>query len=468
MHRRRFLSTAISTVATLSAMPTLGQVQRKPNVLFLSVDDMNDYGFHETYAGVKMPYLSAFKKSALTFRHAYCTAPACVPSRASVFSGLYPHTTGAYRNGCDPWQKGMFPSIETIPELFKRNGYTTFGLGKNMHAPLPPEREKAMWDNEYYSGGFGPFIPEEHRITDQWWNAIPWEGPDEDFPDVTNSQATIEFLNKKHEKPFFIALGVWRPHTPFTAPKRFFDLYKDTDFAFPPPGYRDNDLDDVPQEGKRLAAVWGERFEVSGENNPEMWRKILTGYFATTSFADWSIGRVIEALDRSAYAENTIVVLWSDNGYHCGEKDHWEKTTLWEKSCLVPAALRVPGSRHNGEQCDRLVSLLDLYPTLVDYCQLSPPKQKLEGLSLRPLLEDPASRWDRPALTTYEENMSSVRDEQFRYILYPDGTEELYDHRIDPHEFTNLAKDRANDGVKARLRQAVPRSFAKSMGGRWG
>ena len=177
---------------------------------------------------------------------------------------------------------------------------------------------------------------------------------------------------------------------------------------------------------------------------------------------------MLEALVNGPYADNTIVVFWSDNGYHCGEKDHWEKTTLCEQASLTPMAIRLPGSAHAGKTCARPVGLIDLYPTLADYCRLKPTDHELEGESLRPLLEDPEADWVRPALTTYGESYATVRDEHFRYIRYPDGTEELYDHDSDPNEWTNIAADPDHAIVKQQLAAAMPKQFAKSLGGRLG
>jgi arylsulfatase A-like enzyme len=191
-------------------------------------------------------------------------------------------------------------------------------------------------------------------------------------------------------------------------------------------------------------------------------------YFACTAFADDSAGRVIEALDQSPHADNTIVVFFSDNGYHCGEKNHWEKTTLWEQASLTPTAIRLPDKRNGGKQCERTVSTLDLWPTLAELCGLRPPEHELHGNSLRALLENPEAEWDKPALTTYGEGYGSVRDERYRYIRYPDGTEELYDHEGDPHEFDNLAADPALAGLKSRLGAYMPTSWAESLGGRLG
>lgn len=432
--------------------------------MIVIADDMNDYGFYDTYPGVRLPYLDKFKQTAVTFDRAYCASPACVPSRAAVFSGLYPHRTGCYFNGSDPWKNQPFTTVEAMPECFKRNGYATFGRGKLFHSQPDPERKKAMWDNEVWGGGFGPFPPEEDQVLGKFWGTTAWEGPDTDFPDVKNANAAIEFLGQEHEQPFFLTLGLWRPHTPFTAPKRFFEMYDPADIEIPLPGWREDDLEDVPPLGRKLAAVWGDRFD----RDDATWRRFVHAYLACTTFADWSAGRVIEVLDQSPYADSTIVVFWSDNGYHCGEKNHWEKTTLWEQSALTPLAIRTPGARHAGARCVRTVGTIDLFPTLVDLCGLAAPEHTLDGVSLRPLLENPDGTWDRPALTTYGERYASVRDERFRYIRYPDGTEEFYDHSADPHELENLAASAEFTEVKQRLGRWIPDTWTPSFGGRLG
>lgn len=443
------------------------QRSARPNVVFIVADDMNDYGFMHALPGVQTPHLDEFRRSAITFERCYCAAPACVPSRAAFLSGLFPHVTGSYLNGSDPWGKAPFDTTESLPECCKASGYLTFGRGKQFHAPVPPEREKEMWSNDAWKGGFGPFPPEKDQVLGQWWGHTAWEGPDDDFPDVKNAAAAVEFLSAAHDRPFFLLLGLWRPHTPFTAPKRFFELYDPARIPLPP-GFRAGDLDDVPEAGRKLARVWGERFDKNGAGDEKSWREFVHAYCATTSFADWSVGRVLEALDKSPYADNTIVIFISDNGYHCGEKEHWEKTTLWEKSALVPMAIRMPGRRHAGKRCGRTVGLIDIYPTLADLCGLRKPKHTLSGRSLRPLLENPQAKWDHPALTTYGEGFASVRDERYRYIRYPDGTEELYDHKVDGHEWTNLAGEARHAAAKQRLRALVPAQWAKSMGGRLG
>lgn len=466
---RYFSRTVILGVSAFALLPLILFAEltspKHPNVLFLIVDDMNDYGFYKTYPVVKTPYLDSFLKSALTFRKAYCASPVCQPSRTAVFSGLYPHTTGSYKNGARPWKNSsLLTKTESIPELFKRNGYITFGRGKLFGDNVPSERYETMWDNRPIKGGYGPFLEEKDQLTDKWFVFRAWKGPDTDFPDVKNSNAAIEFLEQDHNKPFFLALGLYRPHVPYTAPKRFFDLYEGVDFPMPP-GYRDNDLEDVPPLGRELAAQWGERLKYVGKHNLPRWQKFIQAYFANTTFADWSIGRVIEALDRSKYADNTIVVFWSDHGYYCGEKDHWEKGTLWERSALSPLAMRVPGMVHAGETSHQQVSLVDLYPTLVDLCKLQEPNHRLEGESLRSFIENPERKQKRLILTSYGEEYASVRSERYRYIRYPDGTEELYDHGIDPHEFENLSGKPECVKIKESLAQGIPQKWTKSLGG---
>ncbi len=318
----------------------------RPNVVFLMVDDMNMFGFLHEQEGLKTPNLDRLRTTAVTFPNGVCNAPSCVPSRASLFSGQYPFTTGAYLNGSDPWDKPVMDGIDSLPEQFKRGGYTVWSGGKIFHAKITPAREKAAFDNKPHAGGFGPFVNAEDQLAGKWWGTTAWDGPDSDFPDNRNTEAAIDFLSQSHEKPFCLMLGLWRPHTPFTAPRRFFAMYDKDALPFPPASWSKDDLNDVPEIGQHLASVWGQRWEKTGGDDPELWRQIVWGYYATTSFADYNIGRVLDALDASEHAENTLVVLVSDNGYHLGEKNHFEKSTLWSASARIPFAVRLPGSKH--------------------------------------------------------------------------------------------------------------------------
>lgn len=446
---------------TFLYLPFLASAQ-KPNVLFITVDDMNGWGIKKEYPLAKTPYLDKLAAQSVNFTKAVCASPVCTPSRAAFFSGMYPHKTGAYYNGGQHYgEQSTLKNIELLPELFKRNGYETFGRGKIFHEEVGKEREEAMFNNRpIYKGGFGPFGKEETWVGPGNFQSVQaWEGPDSDFPDVLNADATIQFLNQDHKKPFFCYLGLWRPHTPYTAPKRFFELHSEKNIV-PSPAYLKGDLLDVPPMGRDLVdSLW--RF--GGRKNLDsahvVLKRMMYGYLATTSFADWSVGRVMEALDGSAHAQNTIVVFSSDNGYHTGDKERWQKGTLWEKSAYTPLMIRLP----NGIvlDCPETVNLLDIYPTLVELCKLDPPKHYLDGISLVPLLKGEKQKRE-PSLMTYGINYSSITDGRFRFIRYPDGSEELYDHSTDPHEWNNL---KGKKKIRKKLEKYIPKEWAESLGG---
>lgn len=464
---------AIQVKTRCGASDAESRVSGRPNVLLIITDDQNNYAFDGSGVDVRTPYLDRFRTQAITFPKAYCASPVCGPSRASLFSGLYPHHTGAYLNGADPWRRSeRLQLVETLPEAMRRGGYETWGMGKLYHAPLPESRADTQWDNQARAnGGFGPFPDEDHQLSGKFFSVKEWDGPDEDFPDVRSANAAIDFLRQRESKnadPFFMVYGLWRPHNPWTAPRRFFDAYDPGNMVFPPIGHFADDLDDVPTEGHQLAAIFGQRWEKHGRNNPASWRRVMHGYLACTSFADWNVGRVIEALDATGLGENTIVIVTSDNGYHVGEKNHYGKSTLWEQSARVPLMIRLPGQLHAGSVSKAAVGLLDLYPTLVSQCDVEKPRQELDGRDLSPVLSDPTTAWDHPVITTYGEGRFSLRQGPWRYIQYPDGTEEIYDHRSDPFERQNLATDESTRLVRQRFRAEVPKRWEKSVGGRNG
>lgn len=451
-----------------------------PNVLFLMVDDMNGYGVMERYPDIITPNLQRLRSQSVNFANNCCASPVSTPSRTSFLSGLYPHHTGGYLNGCDAWSNNpqmADPSkVETLPECFKKNGYETWGRGKTFHSPLPQERLEAMYDNRpLYQGGFGPFYEGEYQGGTKFFAIRPWDdSKDDEHPDNKNTEAAIEFFSQQHDKPFLMCLGLWKPHCPYTSPKRFFDLYKDKKLPLPK-GFKPGDLDDVPDMGRNMVDSLA-RFKYDGTPESEtLWRQFLEAYCANNSFADWNIGRVLDALDNSPYADNTIVVFCSDNGYHCGEKLRWEKGTMWEQSAYCPMMIRLPKSMreqgkfrpNKGATCEVPVGLIDIYPTLVDLCGLTPPVQKLDGESMRSLLMNPKMKSDRINLTTYSENLSSVRDVRYRLITYPDGTQELYDLKKDPYEWKNLIGDDKYKEVVVWLEKRIPTMWAKSLGGRF-
>ncbi len=454
----------IILVSLLVSVFTASFADNRPNVVMIVLDDMNGYGVLESYPALQTPHLDRFRDQSLNFTSASCSSPVCGPSRASFMSGLAPHTTGAYYNRCQPMLTSeMLRQDETMPECFKRNGYTTWGGGKIFHGPLEEGREAAMFDNEkVYHGGFGPFPEEQYRIGGSRFSGIQeWTGPDSDFPDIKNADAAIEFLKQTHEKPFFLFYGLWRPHSPYTAPARFFEGYEIEDMPIPE-GIRADDLDDVSQMGEALVDHLSS-IRKSGLPFETGIKTFLRGYCANSTFADWNIGRVIEALDASPYADNTIVIVFSDNGFHCGEKDRWGKGTLWEAADYVPMLIRTPDTVPTT--CKQTVGLLDLFPTLIEFCGLDAPEHKLDGESFVKLLEKPKSKWKRPSFTSYGPRYSSVRDERWRYLHYPDGTEELYDLDNDPWELENLVEDPKHKKVKKRLAKHIPQNWAPSLGG---
>ena len=461
----RFILPAIFIGSIVFQSCTTNPSAQKPNVVMIVVDDMNGFSTRKIYPMVKTPHIDKLCQEGINFVNAACNVPVCNPSRSSFFSGLLPHHTGAYLNGSDGWNRSdLLMEIQNIPECFKANGYTTWGRGKILHNPLDSTRENNMWDNRpIYKGGFGPFPEEEYWFGGSSFSSIKgWTEPDTDFPDVKNANAAIEFLAQEHDKPFYLYYGLWRPHTPYTAPKRFFDMYNESEMILPAT-YKEGDLDDVPFLGQMLVDSLN-KYRNRDIPFDTLFRKFIWAYCANNSFADWNVGRVIEALDKSKYAENTIVVLFSDNGYHAGSKLRWEKATLWEQADYVPFIIRTPKTK--GSVSNATVSLVDVYPTLVDYCGLTPPNHQLDGHSLVPLLNNPSMEWEHPSFTTYGVEYSSVRTEKYRYIRYPDMTEELYDMEVDPYEFENIVDLPEMQAVKEVLKKEIPANWAPSTGGR--
>jgi len=431
------------------AAPASAQGAEKPNVLFIAVDDLNDWTtFLGGYPGVKTPNLDRLARRGTFFTKAYCSAPACNPSRASLLCGVRPSTSGVYYNS-NPWRPKM-PDAVTLPQHFMAGGYKVHGAGKIFHGGF---KDPQSW--QVYFDRPGDPMPKTRPA-----NGIPntahfdWGPIEEDDDAMGDTQVTnfgVEFLGQAHDKPFFLAVGLFRPHLPWYVPRKYFDGYPLGDVVLPE--VKEDDLDDVPPIGRRMAGPEGDHAKVL---EYKQWEKAVQGYLASITYTDGQIGRLLDALDKSPYARNTIIVLWTDHGWHLGEKLHWRKFTLWEEAGRVPMIFVVPGLTEPETRCERTVSLLDIYPTLADLCGL-PVGEHLEGKSLKPLLEDPAAAWDRPVVTTHGRQNHSVRSERWRYIRYSDGTEELYDHQNDPMEWTNLAGDPKAAAVKEKLAGSLPK-----------
>lgn len=459
----RRLATCLLCLACFAA-----KAAEHPNVVMIILDDMNGFSSLDQYAPIRMPHLDALRGEAVNFTRAVCSVSVCNPSRAAFLSGLDAYHTGAYLNGADVWNKpgSLSSTIQSLPEFFTDHGYDAWAAGKVFHSKLLPGQEERIFVNgPYPQGGFGPFPDEAHQSRGSRFHAIQeWTGPDSDFPDIRNADAAIDYLNQEHRKPFFLVYGLWRPHAPYTAPRRFFEGYRTEDMPLPP-GYRSDDLDDVPAEGRALTDGLDDFRRPDGSLDEHEWRRFLRAYCANSTFADWNLGRVIDAVDASPCADNTIVIVFSDNGFNCGRKDRWEKATLWEPSAYAPLLVRLPGGR--GAECPATVSLVDLYPTLQELCGLPPPRHHLDGRSFAAQVRNPSTPWTRPSLTIYGKGNASIRDDRFRFIHYRDGTEELYDLESDPYEFTNLADRPEHQPILLRLRRYLPTDWAPSWGGRW-
>lgn len=355
-----------------------------------------------------------------------------------------------------------------MPEHFKANGYETITRGKIFHTMPQKDRYTAMWDLQGGQGGYGP-QPTVKNIplslgAPPMFNYQPWTGPDDNHPDNVTADFIIQQLAAKHDKPFFMTAGLYKPHNPWTAPKRFFDMYPLESITMPP--VLENDWDDLPDIAKGWAKSPAdyEALKASGK-----WKEVVRSYLACISFMDSNFGRIIDALDKSAYKDNTIVCVFADNGFHLGEKKHFAKFALWEQTTHILHMWRVPGMTRAGATCSETVNLLNIYPTLVELCGLPQPASTLDGRSIVALLKNPDLDWKYPSVTTYKQGNQAIRDKRYRYIRYADGTEELYDEPADPNEWTNIAAKPAMQSTVKQFRSQVTQNMvpatAKSAAG---
>jgi arylsulfatase A-like enzyme len=347
-------------------------------------------------------------------------------------------------------------------QYLRSHGYSAKGGGKIFHGARAGD--PASWD--YYNQPSAKrFVGkrDEWLATDAWAPWGPLDVEDEEMFDVKNVNWAISELEKSHDKPFFLACGFTKPHMPWYVPQKYFDMHPREGIILPET--LDNDRDDLPFWGKKFAI---EVYDPSGEKNfaveggdhknvlaNNQWQRAVQSYLATISFVDTHVGRLLDTLGNSEHADSTIVVLWGDHGWHLGEKQHWRKHALWEVTTQTTLVISAPEGVQKNQLSDRLVSLIDLYPTLVELCGL-PPREGLDGQSIVPLLRDPEANWDRPALTTFGYKNHTVRTDRWRYIQYNDGGEELYDHNVDPNEWTNLANITKYESVKSELQESLP------------
>lgn len=433
----------------------------QPNLLMISIDDLNDWlGCMGGHPNTKTPNIDRLASKGVLFKNAYCQAPNCGPSRASIMTGLRPSTSGIYGQIDDNnIRKENFETEDVIflPEYFKKQGYHTMGIGKIFHHHAP---DGVFDESGGRSGGFGPF-PSERFVwsgksnregyggTSTDWGAFP--EVDSLMPDYKFAKWTVDRLNQDYDKPFFLAIGFNRPHVPWYVPQKWFDMHPLDSIVTP--AYIKNDLDDVPEIALQITDLpfmptteWAIE---SGE-----WPKIVQAYLACVSFVDFYVGEILNALESSKYADNTIVVLWSDHGYRLGEKGTFAKHSLWEEATNAPLIFSGPGIQ-KGKSIYSPAEMLSIYPTLLDLCGFESNKRN-EGITLAPILKGETENDMQFALTTFGWGNHAVRTKDFRYIQYSDGSEELYDHGSDPNEWFNLASDEKTNDHIHRLKKYLP------------
>jgi arylsulfatase A-like enzyme len=462
------MRTVLTVLAVCLATGSVSVAAERPNVLFIAIDDLNDWvGPLGGHPQVQTPHLDRLAARGTTFTNAHCQSPLCNPSRTSVLTGLRPTTTGVY--ALAPWFRTAAPLREhpTIFQWFRKHGYTTLTCGKIFHDAYPPKTDRNdngpevdVWGPH---GGFTPrpkvkFVttPDPNPLVD--WGAFPEQ--DADCFDSDLATWAVQQLKNPPKRPFFLAVGFRHPHLPCYAPQKWFDLYPEATLQLPP--VKADDRADLPRFASYLHWQLPEP-RLKWLQEAKQWKPLVRAYLASVSFVDAQVGRVLKALADAGLENNTIVVVWSDHGWHLGEKGITGKNSLWDRSTRVPLIFAGPGITA-GAKCGRPVELLDIYPTLIELCTLDVQKSS-DGVSLVPQLQDAKAVRDRPAVTSHNPGNHAVRTEQWRYIRYADGSEELYDVVQDPHEWTNRAGEARLAEVKEQLARWLPAKSAPPLPG---
>lgn len=460
--RAQTIRTAVSVCLLTSSLsyaqtsaPTPNPAPTGPNVLFIAIDDLNHWVGHlGRHPQTRTPHIDRLAQQGVSFARAYCTAPACNPSRASLMSGQRPSSTGCYVNGQN-WRPGISED-RLLNSYLANSGYNVFGAGKIYHGAAD---RGGHWDD--YFPGNSP-VQRHPEASDDGVDGIqfyPLASRDEDMPDYKVVSYGLQQLQRQHTQPFFLAIGLVKPHMPFSVPKQWYDLFPLDEIQLPP--WKADDLDDVPPPGVRMAGPDGDHAAILGSGR---WKEAVQAYLATIAFCDAQVGRLLDGLEASAYRDNTIVVLWSDHGWSLGEKSHWRRFALWEEPTRTVFIWKVPGVTPAGGTCPRTVDYSCVFPTLCSLLELPRPAH-LDGHDISPLLHDPQAAWGHPAITTHGFRNHTVRTEDWRYIRYANGDEELYQHTTDPLEYTNLAADPAHAATKATLQKLLPATDAPDLPG---
>jgi len=441
---------------------------KKLNVLFIAVDDMNcDLNCYGT-SQVSSPNIDRLAKMGVKFERAYCQFPLCSPSRSSLMTGLRPDTTEIY--DLKKHFRSVMPEVVTLPQMFMKAGYYSARVGKIYHYGNPGDigtsglDDPPSWNHFVNPAGRDKTVLENDLINYTpkrgLGSAMAFlsdkDGKDEEHTDGKVALEGIKLIDEHKEKPFFLAIGFYKPHTPYIAPSKYFQKYPMDAIRLPEEPQGNRDTKPKPALQSTPEPLFGVTVDQA--------RECKQAYYAAISFVDAQIGKVLEAVDRNKLWDNTVVVFWSDHGYHLGQHGLWMKQSLFEESAHVPLIIVAPGAKGNSTVCARTVEFVDLYPTLAELSGLTPPAN-LAGKSLKPLLDDPKAAWDKPAFTqVWRGGFSghSVRTERWRYTEWDGGAKgvELYDHDNDAHEFTNLAADAKYAATVSELKALVAKNWA--------
>ncbi len=466
------MNKAYLTILSILSSSLLWADPNKPNVLFIAADDLSCALGCYGDPVAKTPHLDRLAASGVCFLKAYNQLPLCNPTRASVMTGLRPDTIKVY--DLDRHFRDEVPDAVTVSQQFMKNGWWAGRVGKIYHYNVPASigtdgfDDPPSWQKTVNPKGRDKtdealiFNAEPHRKISAALSWLAADGKDEEQTDGMIATEAIKLMEQKKNEPFFIAAGFFRPHTPYVAPKKYFDLYPIEDMRLPYAPM--NDREDIP------TAAFAHNCPIPHYNLDELTcRKAMQAYYACVSFIDAQVGRMLDALDRLDLAKKTIVVFWSDHGYHLGEHNGiWQKRTLFEQGARAPLIIKAPGAKGNGQACRRIVEFVDIYPTLTALAGIPMP-QAVEGRSLVPLLKNPIAKWNgyaitqvlRPADKRLPEPVMgrSIRTERWRYSDWGEGKHgiELYDHFADPMEFNNLAlkPDKENKAVMKNLRKTL-------------
>lgn len=461
LSRRRFLQASLATMAASISTKGISGTSRPPNILFVVFDDLNDWvGCLGGYPGtVYTPNIDALAANGTLFTNAHCAVPLCNASRTSTLTGLSPLRTGAFYNDTQWRQLPTTKNAIPIPQLFRNNGYRAIGSGKIFHFHDPHSWDN-FWPDNIHGEPDDPVKPDynhprkgapySYKADLQFdWGIV--DTPVEKTPDREISNWLIQQIHTQTGKqPLFIGCGIGKPHLPWYLPKQYFDRYPLDKVQLP--AVLKNDLDDIPPAGRELINSYLQNDMV----RDGLWKNAVQAYLASITYADEQLGRVLQALRASPLADNTLIVLWSDHGWHLGEKMQWRKLTLWQEATHIPLIFSGPGVAA-GKRCHAPVSLLDIYPTLAEQAHLPLP-YSVDGHSLSPLLRDANAPWPNKAFTVWQmhnKDHVAVVDERFRLIRYADGTEELYDHELDPHEWHNSVEKESYQAVRQQLSAAI-------------